>query len=252
MKKSLFAKTSILFLISAATSGCNQIAQVVTPTCSDDTTLTLVRKIISENIADANHQLSQEELKKRLTFNLVHATKLEENIRKYTCEATLIVSNGSDEYKKNLEYESQLDDADNHLVMIINLTNGDALAIKPIITASDSQHPSSTANHATVTTEETEQISSDTAGYLTEIETQIIGQPYSIARQRLLEIGFSADKQADTEIFYMAVDNDAAQCGNAGCSIPWRNQNLVFCVGVQVNDYLQQADWEVTSARSCE
>lgn len=135
MTNASIAKSFFLLLLSVAATGCNEIAQVVTPTCSDEATLALVRKIMSENIADADHQLSPEELKKRLALTLVHATKLEENIRKYTCEATLVASDGTAEHKMSLEYESQLDDAHDHLVQILNLTNDDAYAMKPILAA---------------------------------------------------------------------------------------------------------------------
>jgi hypothetical protein len=138
MNRALLVKSFILLIFFTTTIGCNEIAQVVTPTCSDETTFTLVRQILSDNIVDADHQLSPEELKKRLTFTLPHATKLEENIRKYTCEATLTARSESSVHKMSLVYESQLDDNHNHLVQITNLTNGDVDAMKSILTANTS------------------------------------------------------------------------------------------------------------------
>lgn len=135
MNRKSVIKSFIFCFFSISAIGCNEIAQVVTPTCSDETTLTLVRQILSENIAETGRELPPEELEKRLTFTLPHATKLEENIRKYSCEATLIAKNKSTEHKMSLEYESQLDDNNNHLVQITNITNGDVDAMKSILTA---------------------------------------------------------------------------------------------------------------------
>lgn len=110
-------------------TGCQYLSDK-TPTCSDDVTLDLARQIIGEMTLDGSPLPSSEALRNRLTFNYPHATKLEENIRKYSCEAHLIVVGESQKHKIELTYTSQLDDSGNHLVEVSGITVLDAAVVK--------------------------------------------------------------------------------------------------------------------------
>ena len=68
--------------------------------------------------------------------------------------------------------------------------------------------------------------------------------PYKDVKNALLELGFSPLKDADRNEFNMDVSGDPAACGNRGCAIPWSGQAIpVFCVGVSVNDNIDQSLW---------
>lgn len=99
------------------------------PKCSDADTLDLVRRIIAENVGVAGgDSIPAEALRKVLTIDLPHATSLEENIKKYSCQATLRVSNGQGgQHSLTLDYTSQLDDQDQHLVHIGGFDAGDQI-----------------------------------------------------------------------------------------------------------------------------
>jgi len=78
----------------------------------------LVRQIIAEDVgAVGANKISNETLRLWLSIDLPHATSLEENIKKYTCEATMVIKDGSSGgHKTQIAYTSQLDDNDEHLV----------------------------------------------------------------------------------------------------------------------------------------
>lgn len=113
--RALFA---IVFL--GALAGCSKSP----PNCSDEETLTLVRKILLEQIGGG---ASDEEIRNGLTFEFARASSSDEKIKKLTCEAKL-VSGGS--YQLPITYESQLDDNGQHIVSVGGISTIDLIGVK--------------------------------------------------------------------------------------------------------------------------
>ncbi|WP_313642467.1 hypothetical protein [Stenotrophomonas sp.] len=112
--------------VAGASAGCSMLGAQV-PKCSDTETLDLVRQIIAEDVgAVGTNKLSNETLRLWLNIELPHATSLEENIKKYTCEATMVIKAGSGKgHRTQISYTSQLDDSDKHLVHAITFVGQD-------------------------------------------------------------------------------------------------------------------------------
>lgn len=105
------------------------------PKCSDEATLNLVREIVAEQVLDGSPLPETDALRNKLTFNYPRATKLEENIKKYSCEARMVVDTESGKQEIPLVYESQLDDAGDHLVQVLGVDLPSLAAIKQAILA---------------------------------------------------------------------------------------------------------------------
>lgn len=67
-------------------------------------------------------------------------------------------------------------------------------------------------------------------------------QPYGKTRSQLLRLGYQPEVES-TESLPNSVDGDPALCGNAGCQIPWTRGTQYMCVGVTVNDNLEESAW---------
>lgn len=268
MNNNLHHKMLFVLLITITLGACDQFAKVTTPKCSDEATLKLVREIISENFVDLDRQLSPQDLEKRLSLTLVHATKLEENIRKYSCEATLTATNGTEQHEMNLSFESQLDDDSNHLVKVLNVSAFDAEILNTLLSRQDAPpakpDTSTNSNQADAvnnqpnpsnSTDELEQALEEAAA-LYALQMDLIPSTdnlkYTDARNLLQNNGYEPDVDSDIEAYPHTVAGDKAACGNAGCSIPWRGENVSFCVGVGVNDNISQEQWITGKAQSCE
>lgn len=129
------------------------------PKCSDESTLDLVREILAENTLKESNIPSTLILRSRMRFDYPHPTKLEENIKKYSCEANLIVIKGSQEHEIRVAYESQLDDSENHLVTVLNIISGDLEAIKEALTYQEPLRTNETSKpEPLLTNEEAEQL----------------------------------------------------------------------------------------------
>ena len=118
----------LLALTVGVSAGCSLMEPEV-PKCSDADTLDLVRRIIAENVGvEGGDSIPAEALRKVLTIDLPHATSLEENIKKYSGQGTLRVPNGQGgQHSLTLDYTSQLDDQDQHLVHIGGFDAGDQI-----------------------------------------------------------------------------------------------------------------------------
>ena len=123
-----------LYLSAGATAGllagCSALAPQV-PKCSDVETLDLARQIIIDSMSELGKiTLTTEQLRTVLPIGMPHATKLEENIKKYSCQATLeLPVDQSTVYRIPIEYTSQLDDSDQHLVYVTGIEEQHALAL---------------------------------------------------------------------------------------------------------------------------
>ena len=101
------------------------------PKCSDPATTGLVKQILLDklgvNAADRD-KIGVQLLDSILSLENTRPSAFDEKIRKVSCEATLVV-NSKDEtgntYRLPLNFESQLDDQDNHVVAVTGLLKGD-------------------------------------------------------------------------------------------------------------------------------
>jgi hypothetical protein len=96
------------------------------PKCSEESTLSLVRQLVLEQIGEQN-SLSDSEKIAYLGFDVPRATAFDEKIKKYSCQATLKIG---DEGKLPISYESQLDDQGQHVVAISGLNRAELVGIK--------------------------------------------------------------------------------------------------------------------------
>lgn len=125
---------TIVLLGAGLLAGCKWLSQPL-PTCSDDSTLDLVRQILAEHALGTSALPPGEHLRKRLTFRYPHATKLEENIRKYSCEADLLIVGDVGTHEVRLAYESQIDDAGDHLVQVGGISLLDVSSIRAVLSS---------------------------------------------------------------------------------------------------------------------
>ena len=104
------AKAFAMLVFAATVTGCASDA----PKCSDSATLTLVRKLFAVNTG-SNFKPTEAELAQVLRIDAPRAAAYDENIKKYTCEATVIVD---DRVKMPIRYESQQEDKADHIVAL--------------------------------------------------------------------------------------------------------------------------------------
>ncbi|MBK8674824.1 MAG: hypothetical protein IPN27_00100 [Cellvibrionales bacterium] len=123
MKKS---KIIIFTIVSAALiTGCTKAP----PKCSDEETVTLIQQIISDKIG-GSAVASDKEMKDNIKINLPRATAFDENINKYSCDATLVIAG---KLQIPMIYESQIDDNGQHIVSIGGFTTGHFILIQNAI-----------------------------------------------------------------------------------------------------------------------
>lgn len=67
-------------------------------------------------------------------------------------------------------------------------------------------------------------------------------QPYERTRSQLLRLGYQPEAETSESLPH-SVDGDPAVCGNAGCQIPWTRGTQSMCVGVTVDDNLEESSW---------
>ena len=96
------------------------------PKCSDDSTFALVRKIVLNQIGGGDG-LSEQEIRDNMKIDFPRASSFDEKIKKYGCEAKLTVGGM---YELPITYESQLDDKNEHIVVVAGIRRGDLLAMQ--------------------------------------------------------------------------------------------------------------------------
>ncbi|MDP1770900.1 MAG: hypothetical protein Q8L15_01345 [Methylobacter sp.] len=124
-------KVSAVFIATVITVFLTACAKE-TPKCSDDETVSLVRKIILDQIG-GSEKLSEEEIKENMKIELPRATAFDEKIKKYSCEAKLKAGNS---YVLPITYESQLDDANQHIVAVGGINRADLFNVSSWIAQS--------------------------------------------------------------------------------------------------------------------
>ena len=116
------AKSVAVAALVLVISGCAKSP----PKCSDEATFSLVRKIIVDQIG-GSEGITEKELSENLKFEFARASAYDEKIKKLSCEAKL-VSGGK--YELPITYESQLDDSNDHIVLVSGIAMSDLLAVK--------------------------------------------------------------------------------------------------------------------------
>lgn len=96
------------------------------PKCSDPETLSLVRKIILDQIGGSDG-VTEKEIQDNMKIELPRATEYDEKVKKYTCSGKLIAG---DAYHLPITYESQLDDKGDHIVFVNGISPGDLMGVQ--------------------------------------------------------------------------------------------------------------------------
>jgi uncharacterized protein YecT (DUF1311 family) len=96
------------------------------PKCSDEGTFSIIRKIVLEQIG-GGEGLSESEIKENMQIELPRASAFDERIKKYSCEAKLIVGGA---IQLPITYESQLDDKNQHIVSVGGISRRDLLIVQ--------------------------------------------------------------------------------------------------------------------------
>lgn len=96
------------------------------PKCSDPETLSLVRKIILDQIGGSDG-VTETEIQDNMKFELPRASGYDEKVKKYTCSGKLIAG---DSYQLPITYESQLDDKGDHIVFVDGISPGDLMGVR--------------------------------------------------------------------------------------------------------------------------
>ncbi|OGQ57658.1 MAG: hypothetical protein A3J24_09425 [Deltaproteobacteria bacterium RIFCSPLOWO2_02_FULL_53_8] len=96
------------------------------PKCSDEDTSALVRKIVVDQIG-GSEGVTEKEIQENLKIELPRASAFDEKIKKYSCEAKLIAGGV---YQLPITYETQLDDKNQHLVVVGGIRRSDLFGIQ--------------------------------------------------------------------------------------------------------------------------
>ncbi|MES2917856.1 MAG: hypothetical protein V4729_04480 [Pseudomonadota bacterium] len=100
------------------------------PKCSDEETFSLVRQIVADQFWGGRAGMSEEYLQENMRFDLARASAFDADIKKYSCEATLIAG---ETIKLPLTYESQLDDKNQHIVFVSGILPRDLLLVQTAV-----------------------------------------------------------------------------------------------------------------------
>lgn len=111
---------SVIFL-----SGCKKEA----PKCSDEVTLSIVRNIFFNRIGGSGN-LSKKEIENFFKFEYPRATEYDEKIKKYSCEARLIIDGKA---QMPLNYSIQLNDDGEPIAVVNNLFKRDLWLISQLL-----------------------------------------------------------------------------------------------------------------------
>lgn len=96
-------------------SGCSKNP----PKCSDDLTTNSVKNLIIKH-SHLGNEFNSEDIRNKMQFEYIRPTAFDEKIKKYSCEADLIIG---DDYKVSIKYESQLsDDESQQLISVFNIS----------------------------------------------------------------------------------------------------------------------------------
>jgi len=120
------------------------------PKCSDEQTTSLVLKLLSESLASIDKS-NVDAVKAKLSLEFPLATALDEKIKKYSCDANLVVSGG---YKMNISYTSQVGDDNRHVVSLKEMSGIQVLPLRMALAAVLSEKAAAPPTPATTPTAE--------------------------------------------------------------------------------------------------
>ena len=128
------------------------------PKCSDDATFSLMRKIIVGEIGVAPG-ITDKEIQESMKFETARAAGFDEKLKTYQCEATMVAG----PYQFPLQYVSQLNDQNKHLVLIRNVERIRAVyalqdGIAGIVKSKAAPKPTAAAPEASAQVKPSEQI----------------------------------------------------------------------------------------------
>ena len=217
MKFKVNAITIATFL-SALTAGCAQEP----PKCSDESTFTLVRQIVLDQLG-GREGVSDKELEDNMRIELPRATALDEKIKRYSCEAKLIAG-GSVELP--ITYESQLDDKDQHIVSVGGISKGDLIILQRAIVAGINKSRSAKDDASPAQEKTTPNVT------LPSIQP---GTPYSDAREVMINAGWEPIKMPEADECPEYDDRcknrpemeACAGSGMANCKFSWKKDEIL-------------------------
>ena len=77
----------------------------------------------------------------------------------------------------------------------------------------------------------------------------LVGKTYGDTKTALSGLGYVPEFASPTDVYPHQLDGDVANCGNAGCSVPWilHPADERLCVGVRMNDGIKESEMVVSS-----
>lgn len=184
MRRKILGKTSV-FLMAACLSACG----VQPPKCSDESTLSLIKKVVADHF-DGVGKLSREEILANISFTNSRAAAYDEQVKKYGCEANVVIG---DKYEVPITYTSQLDDNGQQIVSVNSISQAGLNAIYlGFVIVSRKLKPEAQTN-ATIEAEPNSQTTSNPStnpnGSL-ELPDISPREPYGQVREKMLSAGW--------------------------------------------------------------
>lgn len=130
-------------------TGCN----TEPPKCSDEKVTSVVLKLLAESLASID-KLDAAAVRAKLSLEFPMATALDEKIKKYSCDANLVVSGG---YKINIGYTSQVGDDNRNVVSLKEMSGIQILPLRMALAAVLSEKATATTSQAATPTTEAPQ-----------------------------------------------------------------------------------------------
>jgi uncharacterized protein YecT (DUF1311 family) len=130
-------KSLVAILLASSLAACTKEP----PMCSDAPTVALVKEIILDKLGvdtAAKEKIGAEFFDRLLTLENMRPSAFDEKIKKFSCEATLVAKSEGAEgstYRLPVNFESQLDDKDNHIVAVNGLLISDLRQLDLFIAA---------------------------------------------------------------------------------------------------------------------
>lgn len=132
-------------IVALAVTGCAKAP----PKCADADATNLAVKLFADQIGEFNG-ITTQEIQKLLAIQLPRATSYDEKIKKYSCEAKLSIAG---KLELPVQYDSQLDDKNEHIVIThgldINQRDARQIMLTILDTVSQKRGPTSASNAAT-------------------------------------------------------------------------------------------------------
>jgi len=219
------------FILALALGACAQSS----PKCGDDVTLSVVKKVIIEQI-DGLEKLPAGIAEAGILVSKPIAGAYDEKIKKYSCQASIV---SGDAYEIPVQYSAQLDDRGQLRVFVGGLTEGKLFALKlGLIKMSEQQ------KGAAVSSSEASNVQSQgdrETPLPQDLPSLSVGEQYGNVREKLIKSGWApyrsqdADQCApeDSRCENRPEMESCAGGGLASCRFLWKRDDKI--VGVCTN-----------------